>query len=235
LRNKERLLEFLRGRIREQDGAKSGQTVTLTDLARKWTVGILEPIASLIGRTGVSPNVVTLTGAVLNLGVAWVLSKGYMRIGGLLVPLVALFDALDGTLARLTAKRSRFGAFLDSTMDRFSEAILYLGLLIHFTRYGARQEIILIYATIVGSLMVSYARARAEGLGLDCKVGLLTRLERIIILTIALILDQMSIALWVLAILTNFTALQRMYHVWRATHGEDEGNGGQEGGGARVQ
>jgi CDP-diacylglycerol--glycerol-3-phosphate 3-phosphatidyltransferase len=145
-----------------------------------------------------------------------------MRIGGLLVPLVALFDALDGTLARLTGRRSRFGAFLDSTMDRFSEAILYLGLLIFYTRLGAGREILLIYATIVGSLMVSYARARAEGLGLDCKVGLLTRLERVAVLTIALILDQVSAALWILAILTNFTAFQRMYHVWRATYGEDE-------------
>lgn len=197
--------------------------MTLTDLARKWGKGFLEPIASLIGRMGVSPNVVTLVGTLLNLGVAWVLAQGYLRIGGVLVPLVALFDALDGTLARLTGKRSRFGAFLDSTMDRFSEAILYLGLLFYYTRYDARPEILLIYATIVGSLMVSYARARAEGLGLDCKVGLLTRLERIIILTIALVLDQMTIALWILAILTNFTAFQRMYHVWRATHGEDEG------------
>jgi CDP-diacylglycerol--glycerol-3-phosphate 3-phosphatidyltransferase len=197
--------------------------VTLTDLARKWGKGFVEPIARLIGRTGVSPNVVTLTGAVLNVGVAWILAQGYMRIGGLLIPLVGLFDALDGTLARLTERRSRFGAFLDSTMDRFSEAILYLGLLFFYTQYGARQEILLIYATIVGSLMVSYARARAEGLGLDCKVGLLTRLERTIVLTVALILDQMSVALWILAILTNFTAFQRMYHVWKATHGEDEG------------
>lgn len=223
MRSKEKWLEFLRGQMQGSGEAKSGQTVTLTDLARKWTVGILEPVAHLIGRMGVSPNVVTLTGVVLNLGVAWILAQGYMRVGGLLVPLVALFDALDGALARLTAKRSRFGAFLDSTMDRFSEAILYLGLLFYYTRHGARQEILLIYATIVGSLMVSYARARAEGLGLDCKVGLLTRLERVVVLTIALVLDQVSIALWVLAILTNFTALQRMYHVWRATHDEDEG------------
>lgn len=223
MRSKEKWLEFLRGQMQGSGEAKSGQTVTLADLARKWTVGILEPVARLIGRMGISPNVVTLTGVVLNLGVAWILAQGYMRVGGLLVPLVALFDALDGALARLTAKRSRFGAFLDSTMDRFSEAILYLGLLFYYTRHGARQEILLIYATIVGSLMVSYARARAEGLGLDCKVGLLTRLERVVVLTIALVLDQVSIALWVLAILTNFTALQRMYHVWRATHDEDEG------------
>jgi CDP-diacylglycerol--glycerol-3-phosphate 3-phosphatidyltransferase len=222
LRSKEEWVEFLRGRIQGLGEAKRGQAVTLTDLARKRFGGILEPIASLIGRTGISPNVVTLIGASLNLGVAWVMAQGYMRIGGLLVPLVALFDALDGTLARLTERRSRFGAFLDSTMDRFSEAILYLGLLFFYTRLSAGREILLIYATIVGSLMVSYARARAEGLGLDCKVGLLTRMERTIVLTVALVLDQMPTALWVLAILTNFTAFQRMYHVWKATHGEDE-------------
>ena len=222
MRSKEEWLEFIRSRIRGLDEAKSGQTLTLTDLLRKRFGGILEPIARLVGRTGVSPNVVTLTGVVLNLGVAWILAQGYMRIGGLLLPLVSLFDALDGTLARVTGKRSRFGAFLDSTMDRFSEAIVYLGLLVFYTRSGAGREILLINITIVGSLMVSYARARAEGLGLDCKVGLLTRLERIIVLTVALILDQVPTALWVLAILTNFTAFQRMYHVWKATHGDDE-------------
>ncbi len=222
MRSTEEWLEFLRSRIRVSDKAKKGP-VTLTDLLRKRFGGTLEPVARLIGRTGVSPNVVTMMGVVLNLGVAWVLAQGHVRIGGLLVPLVALFDALDGTLARLTGKRSRFGAFLDSTMDRFSEAIVYLGLLFFYTRLGAGREILLIYVTIVGSLMVSYARARAEGLGLDCKVGLLTRLERTIVLTVALILDQVPTALWVMAILTNFTAFQRMYHVWKATHGEDEG------------
>ena len=221
--NKEKWLGFIKVRVRGADEAESRQTVTLSDLARKRFGGLLDPVARLVSRTGVSPNVVTLIGFSLNLGVAWVLAQGYMRIGGLLVPLVSLFDALDGTLARLTERRSRFGAFLDSTMDRFSEAILYLGLLVFYTRSGASREILLIYVTIVGSLMVSYARARAEGLGLDCNVGLLTRLERIVVLTIALILDQVPTALWVLAILTNFTAFQRMYHVWRATHGEDEG------------
>jgi len=215
-------LEFFRGRIRGSYPGGSGP-VTLTDVLRKRFGSTLEPIARLIGKAGVSPNVVTLMGVVLNLGVACVLAQGHMRIGGVLVPLVALFDALDGTLARLMNRRSRFGAFLDSTMDRFSEAILYLGLLFFYTRLSAGREILLIYATIVGSLMVSYARARAEGLGLDCKVGLLTRLERVVILTIALILEQVPIALWVLAVLTNFTAFQRMYHVWKATHGEDEG------------
>ena len=202
-------------------GQKGGteQPATLTDWARKWGAGVLEPLARLIARTGISPNVVTVTGLILNIGVAWVLAQGHMRLGGLLAALVGLFDALDGALARLTGQKSRFGAFLDSFVDRLCEAVLYLGLLIFYTRHGARQEIMLIYAAIVGSLLISYARARAEGLGLECKVGLLTRMERIAILSLALILNRMSIALWVLAILTNFTALQRVYHVWRITRG----------------
>jgi len=202
-------------------GQKGGteQPATLTDWARKWGAGVLEPLARLIARTGISPNVVTVTGLILNIGVAWVLAQGHMRLGGLLAALVGLLDALDGALARLTGQKSRFGAFLDSFVDRLCEAVLYLGLLIFYTRHGARQEIMLIYAAIVGSLLISYARARAEGLGLECKVGLLTRMERIAILSLALILNRMSIALWVLAILTNFTALQRVYHVWRITRG----------------
>ena len=204
--------------MRGQKG-EAEQPATLTDWARKWGAGILEPLARLIARTGISPNVVTVTGLILNIGVAWVLAQGHMRLGGLLAALVGLLDALDGALARLTGQKSRFGAFLDSFVDRLCEAVLYLGLLIFYTRHGARQEIMLIYAAIVGSLLISYARARAEGLGLECKVGLLTRMERIAILSLALILNRMSIALWVLAILTNFTALQRVYHVWRITRG----------------
>ncbi len=178
-------------------GQKGGaeQPATLTDWARKWGAGVLEPIARLIARTGISPNVVTVTGLILNIGVAWVLAQGHMRLGGLLAALVGLLDALDGALARLTGQKSRFGAFLDSFVDRLCEAVLYLGLLIFYTRHGARQEIMLIYAAIVGSLLISYARARAEGLGLECKVGLLTRMERIAILSLALILNRMSISL----------------------------------------
>lgn len=205
--------------MRGQKG-RAEQPATLTDWARRWSAGILEPLARLIARTGVSPNAVTVTGLALNAGVAWVLAQGHMRVGGLLVALAGLFDALDGTLARLTGQKSRFGAFLDSFVDRLCEAALYLGLLVFYTRRGARQEIVLIYATVVGSLLISYARARAEGLGLECKVGLLTRMERAAILALALLLDRMSIALWVLAVLTNFTALQRAYHVWRATRGD---------------
>jgi CDP-diacylglycerol--glycerol-3-phosphate 3-phosphatidyltransferase len=197
--------------------------LTLTDLARRWMRWLLEPLARLISRTGISPNLLTVMGFVFTVGVAYVVATGHLQIGGVLLVVAGTFDALDGTLARLAGRKSRFGAFLDSTMDRFSEAVIYLGLLVHYTQHGGRQESFLIYAAIVGSLMVSYARARAEGLGIECKTGILTRFERTAVLVIGLILNQMRITLWILAVLSNFTALQRMYHVWRATGGEKGG------------
>lgn len=195
----------------------------LTDLVRKSMRWLLEPLARFIDRTGVSPNLLTVIGFVLMVGVAYVLATGHLQIGGVLIVVAGTFDALDGALARLAGRKSRFGAFLDSTMDRFSEAVIFLGLLVHYTQQGGQQESLLIYATIVGSLMVSYARARAEGIGIECKKGILTRFERVAVLVIGLILNQMLIALWILAILSNFTALQRIYHVWLDTGGEKGG------------
>jgi CDP-diacylglycerol--glycerol-3-phosphate 3-phosphatidyltransferase len=133
------------------------------------------------------------------------------------------FDALDGTLARMTGRTSRFGAFLDSTLDRFSEAVIFLGLFVYLVDQGAQTELILIYATIVGSLMVSYARARAEGIGVTLKEGLLTRFERVGLLILGLIFNQLTLVLWILAIFTNVTAVQRMWLVWRITGGEQGG------------
>jgi CDP-diacylglycerol--glycerol-3-phosphate 3-phosphatidyltransferase len=197
--------------------------LTLTDLARKWMRWLLEPLARLVIRTGISPNLLTVMGFVLTVGVAYVLATGHLQIGGVLLAVAGTFDALDGTVARLAGRKSRFGAFLDSTVDRLSEAVIFLGLLVHYTQQGGRQESFLIYATIVGSLMVSYARARAESLGIECKRGVLTRFERAVVLVIGLVLNQMRIALWILAVLSNFTALQRMYLVWRDTGGEKGG------------
>lgn len=189
----------------------------ISDLVRKWAKGVVMPLARLIGRTGIPPNTLTVMGFALNGVAAYVLAVGHERVGGLLVLLAGAFDAIDGALARTTGSVSPFGAFLDSTLDRFSEAALCFGLLVLYVQRGAWKEVLLIYATIVGSLMVSYARARAEGLGIECKVGLFTRFERVVVLALGLIFRQPLIALWILAIGSNLTALQRMYHVWRVT------------------
>jgi CDP-diacylglycerol--glycerol-3-phosphate 3-phosphatidyltransferase len=182
---------------------------------RRRTKGLLESIASPLARAGVSPNVLTLCGLLAMIAVACVLSLGHERLAGLLLIPVALLDALDGALARLTGKATRFGAFFDSTLDRFAEIALYLGLL--YLYRGSTLETVLIYLTITGSLMVSYTRARAEGLGLECKVGLFTRLERLAVLTLGLLLEQTLIALIILAIFSNLTVLQRVWHVRKVT------------------
>jgi CDP-diacylglycerol--glycerol-3-phosphate 3-phosphatidyltransferase len=128
---------------------------------------------------------------------------------------VGLLDAVDGALARVTDRATRFGAFLDSTLDRFGEIALYLGLL--YLYRGSPLETLLIYLTITGSLMVSYTRARAEGLGIECKVGWFGRFERLAVLVVGLVLEQVLIALVILAVFSNLTALQRIWHVRRVT------------------
>ena len=188
----------------------------LTDRVRQWSRGIINPIARLVSRTGISPNGITVIGFLLMVGVGLVLSQGYLRLAGVLLIVAALFDALDGALARLQDRVTPFGAFFDSTMDRYAEAAVFLGVLIYFLGQGASTEVVLTYIAIIGSLMVSYTRARGEGLGVSIRGGLLSRLERMVILVLFLLLNQLAIALWILAPLTNLTALQRIWLTWRA-------------------
>ena len=188
----------------------------LTDLVtkdrlRRWAL----PLTRLVAQAGLTPNMLTVIGFLLNAGVAAVLATGRWQLGGVLLLLASAFDLLDGAVAQYAHKATAFGAFLDSNLDRLSEAVIYFGLLWVYAPQGMTTEILLIYATIVGSLLVSYARARAEGLGLKCEVGLLARPERVILLALGLLLNQVTIALWLLAVLTNLTAGQRVLHVWR--------------------
>jgi len=182
--------------------------------------------AALLAKTGLSPNALTLFGFAITLGVAWVLSTGRFFLGGFLVLFSGAFDFLDGALARATGRSTKFGAFLDSTLDRFSDAALFLGLLAYYASLGSHYaEMVLIGAALTGSLATSYTRARAEGLGLKDEVGFFTRTERIILLAIGLIIGQwynnaMIVVLWIIAVLSNLTALQRIYHVWRQTGGK---------------
>jgi CDP-diacylglycerol---glycerol-3-phosphate 3-phosphatidyltransferase len=177
------------------------------------------PVGRALGRLGISPNFLTTLGCLLNFAVAGVIALGYSQVGGLLVLVVGAFDTLDGALARATGKTTRFGAFLDSTLDRYSEAAIFLGILAEAASRGDMTIVLLSYGAAVGSLMVSYARARAEGLGLRGDVGWLQRPERIILLALGLILGLTQPVLWVLAILTNFTAIQRILYVRRAAGG----------------
>lgn len=187
----------------------------LSDRLRDWTQGFRGAIARVLGGWGVSPNTLTLLGYVLHLPVMVMLATGHLRLGGVLFVVASAFDALDGSVAREMGQASTFGAFLDSVVDRFSEGTVLFGLLLYYLNGGARLEPALIYVAVFGSLLVSYTRARAEGVGIVCKEGLFTRFERVILLAAGLILRLTLPVLWLLAILTVFTALQRVAYVWR--------------------
>ncbi len=189
----------------------------ISDHLRRWSRALVEPIARALYRLGLTPNTLTLLGFSLGIIPAALLALGHLPLAGVLILVFSALDAFDGTLARISGQVTRFGAFLDSTLDRASEGLLYLGLLIHFTRASNHTGIYLTYIALVGSLLVSYTRARAEGLGLRCQGGWFTRVERILLLSLGLIVGWLTPALWLLAILTNITAVQRMVDVYRLT------------------
>ncbi len=195
----------------------------LSSLVRQRAQALLNMLALALNALGFSPNALTLIGFLGMCAIGLVLANGWLAAGGVLIVLGGIFDALDGSLARLTNRVTKFGAFLDSTTDRFAEGALFLGLLFYFMQRNMTIVAYVIYLTLLGSLMVSYARARAEGIGVECKEGLLTRFERIALLVIGLILTAafgdapILIVLGILAVFTNVTAVQRIWLVYRAT------------------
>src|SRR5215217_738468 len=173
-------------------------------------------VTKTLAHTSLSANVLTVLGSVMIFGSIYLLASGAFFWAGCLILGASIFDMLDGAVARVKNETSRFGAFLDSTLDRYSEAFVYFGLLLHYQQtIHPSYEIILIYTSVIGSFLVSYIRARAEALGFDCKVGLLERPERIILVVLGLLSGWTSVMLWALAILTHITALQRLIYVWR--------------------
>ena len=193
--------------------------------AREITRPALEAVGRTLARWHVSPDAMTYLGLVLTIGVAVIAAIGEIRWAGVAYIFAAACDALDGTLARVSGRGSRFGAFLDSNIDRIEESIVFLGLTVYYAGIGKQWEIALILVATVGSLMVSYSRARAEAVGVDCKVGFMTRVPRVAIMIVGMILNQVLIALIILAATTWFTSFHRMYHVWRITGGESGGWG----------
>ena len=190
----------------------------LSKYGRGWIAAPLNQIAQWLEQTGISPNALTLIGFALTLAVAGVLATGQLLLGGVLLIFAALFDTLDGALARLTGKVTIFGAFFDSTMDRYSEAVTLSALVYYYSlQPDGRVAVLLLVATLVGSLMVSYTRARAEGLDIECKEGFFQRTERIVVLILGLVTGWMLPVLAVLVLLTNVTAIQRIVSVYQKT------------------
>lgn len=179
-------------------------------------------VGRIVARTNLSPNVITVIGLALNFVVAAIIASGNLITGGILLLVAGAFDVVDGAVARATNQVSRFGSFFDSTMDRYADAIVLGGVLIYLIEDDAGAvPLLLVFVTLVGSLMISYTRSRAESLGLRGDVGFAQRAERVIILAGGLILGQPVWALWILAALTQFTVLQRIIHVWRELQPSD--------------
>jgi CDP-diacylglycerol--glycerol-3-phosphate 3-phosphatidyltransferase len=173
-------------------------------------------IGRILARFGLTANTWTVIGLLLNVGVAAVIAANQPRWGGALLLVASAFDMVDGAVARATDSVSRFGGFLDSTLDRYSEAIVYGGVLIYLLRADdADVGVVLVFVATVGALLISYARARAEAAGFTAAVGLVARPERVILLAIALLAGHPIWALWILAIATHLTAVTRILHVRR--------------------
>ncbi len=176
---------------------------------------LLLPIVKILASRDVHPNVITLTCLAGFIISAFFIAYGKFLLGGIFLFLFAPFDAIDGLLARYSKKVTSFGAFLDSVLDRYGEIFLFFAFTYYFLTQNSIYGVILSFLAITGSLMVSYTRARAEGVGFECKVGFLTRFERITLLIIALVFNVCIPLLLFIAVFTHITALQRIFHVYK--------------------
>jgi CDP-diacylglycerol--glycerol-3-phosphate 3-phosphatidyltransferase len=186
---------------------------TWTRARTRW---MLVPFVDLAKRIGLTPNTLTVMGFVLNVIAGILIGFGYIFSGGVVMTAFAMpLDALDGELARQTNQQSKFGAFFDSVLDRFAEGALLMGLAAYFVMNNDISSVVVTFLALIGSLMVSYTRARAEGLGIECKVGLFSRFGRFILLAGGLLTTMVVPMIWALAVLSNITAVERIVYVWR--------------------
>src|SRR5262245_41586914 len=178
---------------------------------------ILNSIVNLLARFRVNPNVLTLLGLFINIFAAVLFAKGMFTWAGLVVLFAGLFDMVDGEVARRTGRVTRFGAFFDSVIDRYSDMVLLLGLVVWYAKVDRIFYAGLVVMSLCGSILTSCCRARAEALIPACKVGFLERPERIVLLVIGALTDRMGAAMWVMAVLSNWTVSQRIWYTWQET------------------
>jgi len=174
---------------------------------------VIDPIAAGLLKIGITPNTVTGLGFILSALAAFFISRGNLTTGGLILLIAGPLDVVDGSMARLLGPSTPYGSLIDSTTDRYSELVVLGGLLFYFVAQKNSLAILLVFLAASGSILVSYVKARAEALGFNCKVGLLTRVERLIIMIGCLIFQIPMVALWIIAILANITAVQRLLFV----------------------
>ncbi|HEY87190.1 MAG TPA: CDP-alcohol phosphatidyltransferase family protein [Dehalococcoidia bacterium] len=201
--------------------------VKLPQVRKTIAYRVTEPVVQLLAATPISPNALTLLGFLVTVGAAALIATEHLLAAGLMVLFAGFFDILDGALARWTNRTTRFGGILDSTLDRLSEAALLLGVLVLFllveeqsvlfTFLAKKWSILLVGIALFVSPLVSYIRARAEAMGLECQVGLFTRAERVVVLVVGLLVNQIVIALFIIVVFSFVTVGHRLVHVWQQT------------------
>ena len=198
---------------------------------RRWLNYVTQPVAKGIAVLGITANMLTITGLFFGIGAGVCIALGRLKLAGVLILVGGIFDLMDGAVARVSKVTNPFGALLDSVADRYSEGIIFVGLAIYFTRFSPSIEkmitsLALTCLGLISAFLVSYVRARAEGLHVECNVGLMQRPERIVLLSLGLLFRNISVnvnvlvlALWILVILSHITVLQRVAFVLKEFHG----------------
>jgi CDP-diacylglycerol---glycerol-3-phosphate 3-phosphatidyltransferase len=180
----------------------------------KW---LLDRIVAALAATGINPNLLTFFGLVVNFGAAASFAVGNFRTGAMIIFFAGFLDMLDGQVARRQNRVTAFGAFYDSTLDRYADMALYMGLLVYYSVSGRTPYVVLAAVATAGSVMVSYARARAESLIPLCKVGFMERPERLVLLIIGGMFNRMGPVLWVIAVISTITVIHRIVFTWQET------------------
>lgn len=208
----------------EQAAWKKIKIIILPDWIKNGFIKLLQPIIDIFIKAQVNPNMFTTIGFIVSLFSAYFFAVGSIRIGGVLILLAGIFDIFDGRVARATGQVTKFGALYDSTLDRYSEVIVFFGVIYYFIMANHILASVAASIALGGSIMVSYVRARAEGLGFSCKVGIMQRTERVVMLGItAMIYKYVLIAGVVfIAIFANVTAIQRIYYIWAQENGKKD-------------
>jgi len=184
----------------------------LIGTASRW---LLDKIVGALAATGINPNVLTFIGLIVNFWAAVMFATGLFKTAAIIIFFAGFLDMLDGQVARRQNRVTAFGAFYDSTLDRYSDMALYMGLLVYYATVGRTSYVILGAVATAGSVMVSYARARAESLIPLCKVGFMERPERMVLLIIGGLFDRMAPVLWVIAVVSTLTVIHRIVYTWQ--------------------
>src|SRR5215467_15756397 len=188
--------------------------MTFTGAIGKFFGAIINRIVRWLALSRIHPNVLTFIGLVINCVASWLFAQGKFFAAGMVVLGAALFDMVDGRVARATDQVTRFGGFFDSVLDRYSDLALLMGLLVYYAGINRYLYIVLTAIVMTGSVMISYTRARAENAIPKCKVGFLERPERVVLIILGALLDRMAAVLWVIAVLSNLTVIHRMIYTY---------------------